>query len=101
MKFGLPPDQFEILEKTLIAPIKKKNIKIYIFGSRARGQFHPFSDIDILIEESGNSVVSESEISKIREELEESRLGVAVDIVRSKELAKSYVESVLKERIEL
>ncbi len=101
MKFGLSEEQFKILNEILIQPLKKKKAKVYIFGSRARGKSHPFSDVDVLFEESADSSISAAELSKIKEELEESRLTVTIDIVSSKDLAKSFVESVQRERVEV
>lgn len=101
MKFGLSEQQFEILNNLLIQPLKKKNAKIYIFGSRARGKHHPFSDVDILFEESTKASISEIELSKIKEALEDSNLTIKVDIVNSKNLAKSFVEAVNREKIEI
>lgn len=101
MKFGLSEQQFEILNEILIQPLKKKNAKVYIFGSRARGKHHPFSDVDILFEESSDVLISDVELSRIKEALEDSRLSVKVDIVNSKNLAKSFVETVTKEKIEV
>ena len=101
MKFGLSEQQFEILNKILIQPLKKKNAKVYVFGSRARGKHHPFSDVDILFEESSDILISDMELSRIKEALEDSRLSVKVDVVNSKNLAKSFVETVTKEKIEI
>lgn len=101
MKFGLSAEQFSILDRILISELKKKKAKVYVFGSRARGDFHPFSDIDILFEESADSPVSTAELSKIKEELEESRLAIKVDVVRSIDLAKSFIDVVLLERVEI
>lgn len=49
MKFSLSDSQFQILEQLLITPLKNKKVLVYIFGSRVRGNPHPFSDIDVLI----------------------------------------------------
>lgn len=66
MKFGLSEQQFEILNDILIQLLKKKNAKVYIFGSRARGKHHPFLDVDILFEESSEGLISDAELSKIK-----------------------------------
>lgn len=101
MKFGLPEEQFAILNEILIQPLKKHKATVYIFGSRATGKAHPFSDVDVLFEESADSLISAAELSKIKEELEESGLTVKIDLVNSKDLAKSFVEAVQRERVEV
>lgn len=101
MKFGLSDQQMEILNKLLILPLKNKKAKVYVFGSRTRGKHHPFSDIDILFEESPSDPISEAEILKIKDALEESHLAVKVDIVSSKNLAKSFAEIVHNEKNEI
>jgi uncharacterized protein len=99
MKFGLSADQYQILSKLLIQPLRSKNVNLYIFGSRARGTQHPFSDIDILLVEPNDFRISASELSKIKEALEESSLTVKVDLVKIQDLAKSYVDRVDAEKV--
>ena len=101
MIFGLSEDQFKILNTILIQPLKQKKAKVYIFGSRARGKFHPYSDVDVLFEEAPDSLISSEELASIKEELEESRLTVKVDVVNFKNLAQSFLNSVLSERVEI
>jgi len=72
---------------------KGKKTKVYLFGSRARGDHTEFSDIDL-------GFLSEEDISEelclLREIIEESWLPYKVDIVDlSKD--KSLLEIVLKE----
>ncbi|MFZ4403975.1 MAG: nucleotidyltransferase family protein [Pseudobdellovibrionaceae bacterium] len=101
LQFGLSQQQFQILQDLLIQPLKSKGAQVFIFGSRAKGQFHPFSDIDILYIESPKYVISVAEISKIKEDLEESALTVKVDVVNIVNLASSYSEDVHKYKVAL
>ena len=72
---------------------KEKKPKIYIFGSRARGDHTKFSDIDLgFLSEEDISY----ELSLLREIIEDSYLPYKVDIVDlSKD--KELLEIVLKE----
>lgn len=97
-KFGLKEDDYNLLKKLVIDPLSVLGCKIYIFGSRARGDNHPYSDVDILYDTQGDSV-SLSQISMIKESIEESRFPVKVDLVSSDELALSYKQQVDKEKI--
>ena len=72
---------------------KGEEVKIFLFGSRARGDSSRFSDIDI-------GFLSNKDISKelvlLREIIEESNIPYKVDIVNLSE-NKDLLEIVLKE----
>lgn len=97
MKFGLTPEELNYLEKNLIIPLKSLDAKVWIFGSRARGDHRKFSDLDILVESARPE--TQTLISKIREVFEEGNFPYKVDIVYFKDLAKSYKSNVISERI--
>jgi predicted nucleotidyltransferase len=98
MKFGLTQDQFKYLQKNVIEPIKKTNSKLWIFGSRARGDHQEFSDIDLMVDSTDDH---SSLIGLINEALEEGNFPFKVDIIQLKDYAQSYLETYLKDRIEL
>ncbi len=68
-------DDFKVLIKNFFA---EEDVKVFLFGSRARGDHLPFSDIDIAVD-------SERDISRelvrLREIIEDSNLPYKVDIV--------------------
>ncbi len=68
----------------------------WVFGSRARGDFKPFSDIDILISFSKN--LPSMLVALIQGTLEESDLPFDVDLVLEEQLLEEYKTSVLRER---
>jgi predicted nucleotidyltransferase len=68
-----------------------------VFGSRSRGDYSEFSDLDILIE----SLSDPTLLSAISEELEESSLLFRIDLVREPDLAETYRDGVFKERVAL
>jgi predicted nucleotidyltransferase len=74
--FGLTLDQFEILKTLVLKPLKERKAKVFVFGSRARGTHHVFSDIDILFEENLNNPISLVELSLIKENIENSNLTI-------------------------
>jgi uncharacterized protein len=98
MKFGLDPKEFEILDQLLLQPLRNHGAKIWVFGSRARGDHKKYSDLDVLYQ-AGN--LPSGLMYDIKTNLEESKLPIKVDIVNDSELAKSYRESVEKDRVEL
>lgn len=99
MKFGLSNEQYGILDRLLFKPLTQKSAQVYVFGSRARGQHHPFSDIDVLYIESKDFPVSDAELASIKETLEESNLTIKVDLVNDQHLAPSFRPSVERDRV--
>lgn len=101
MKFGLTDSEFNFLETTLIAPLKSFGAKVFLFGSRARGTHSKFSDLDLLYCEDENRPITPHEIHEILSQMEESDFPYHVDLVNLKELASSYKDNVLRDRVEL
>jgi uncharacterized protein len=99
-RFGLSTKQFELLSKVILEPLWAiPGVKVWIFGSRARGDFLPYSDIDLLVESTNPS--SRPELSRLRATAEDSALPFKVDLVLFEELAEGYRERVLRERVEI
>ena len=96
---GIKPSDLSLLNSLVITPLKTAGAKIWIYGSRARGDYKPFSDVDILIEKETSLI--KATLSKVKEAIEESTLSLKIDFVFLDDLAKSYVENVLKERREI
>lgn len=98
-KFGLSAQELQFLKKHLILPFKREGFKVYIFGSRALGKNHPYSDVDILL--SGKVTEDSNRLLVLtREFFEESRFPYKVDIVLEQNLAESYRASIFDGRIE-
>lgn len=86
----------EIIKKIASDIFKEKKVKIYLFGSRSRNDFHSTSDIDLAVE--GASKIL---ISLFKEELEESRIPYNVDVIDLKEAPENLKEEIKKEGIVL
>lgn len=99
MKFGLSKEEYEILNTLCVLPLKGLNAEVWIFGSRARHEHNPTSDIDILYKVT--PPLRSALLGKISSALEESRLPYKVDLVNIRNLADSYKDAVLEERIKL
>ena len=98
MNFGLSESDFELLKKLVIKPLQNNSVCVYIFGSRATGKNHPFSDVDLLLEPLKPGTPSSALLSEIKEAIEESRFPVKVELVLLDQLAQSYRERVLLEK---
>ena len=94
--FGLTPTDWEIVKTTCIDPLKKVGAKVWIYGSRARGDHKKFSDVDILYQGTPGPL-----IHLIKEAAEESRLTVKIDLVSIDDLAESYRSNILRDRREV
>lgn len=99
MKFGLDPVQFGILNELIIAPLKSKNAKVWIFGSRAKGTSRPFSDVDLMYE--SPEALPGGFIFDITSELEDSNFNYKLDLVERKNLALSYKDDIEATKIEI
>lgn len=94
MKFGLSEDIYnQILEI-----VKKYNYSFKIFGSRARGDFKNYSDIDIAIFER----VTEDDEYKIRNEIDLLDIPYTIDLVFVTDTTKKeLLNSIMKEGVDL
>ncbi len=99
MKFGLTDTHYATIVDLAIRPLKSVGAKVFVFGSRARGDQRKFSDLDLAVE--STTPLSLSFLAKIRSALEDSDLPIKVDIVDMSELAESFRNNVLQERIEV
>lgn len=100
MKFGLNEEDLQFLSQNLILPLKQQGLRVFIFGSRATGKNHPYSDIDILLEGPIDQDASRT-ISQIQEFFEESNFPYKIDLVKAENLASSYRPGVLRDRVEV
>jgi uncharacterized protein len=69
---------------------------VYIFGSRARGNPRPASDIDLAVAVSGNG---NSVVSSLRENFENSTIPFTVDVVNLDICGSTLVDEVSREGV--
>lgn len=70
--------------------------KVWIFGPRARGDYRPHSDIDLLLE--AVPPVPQKTLGRLSEALEESTLPYKVDLVTPETLLPAYQNGVHAEK---
>ena len=79
--------------------LKAYGIKdIHLFGSLARGESRPKSDVDLLVEFDQSAHIGMFEFSRLRRELSEL-LGCEVDLATPDALHRDMKEDILKEAI--
>jgi predicted nucleotidyltransferase len=92
---GLCDSDLTIIKKALGIHIKIA----WLFGSRAKGTQQKYSDIDLLLDPDYD--LNLQDLAKIRDYLEESPLPFKVDLVLRSQLAASYIDSIMSERVRL
>ena len=85
--FGLEDRHLNFIKETLKKYIPNPNAKFYIFGSRARGKFREYSDVDIAID---SSDLTSTIKSKLELEFENSTFPYEVDIVDLNNIKESF-----------
>lgn len=98
MRFGLKPDEHDYITKNIINPLIKLNLKVFCFGSRARGTHAKFSDLDLMIE-GPKTLEAEKLKSSLQERLSQENFPYKVDLVFFEEYAKTYHETYFKDRV--
>lgn len=99
--FGLSPEEYKFLTDHLIEHLKKMGASVYIFGSRARGKHHKFSDVDMMYVENTSHSIDTLKISEILTFFEESTFPYKIDLVDKKCMAKSYLPKIELEKVEV
>lgn len=96
MKFGLTQDQYKFIQTQVVHPLEKLGAKVWCYGSRARGDYRHFSDLDLMVETSHD--ISNS-ISQLQEFLVESNFPYKVDLVKLNDFADSYRNSFEQDKV--
>lgn len=92
------PDPLTVARLIVAGELKGVPVRIFLFGSRARGQSAPGSDIDIAL--LAESPLPRSLLSRMRESLEESTIPVHVDVVDLAVADETFRRAVLAEAVE-
>jgi predicted nucleotidyltransferase len=86
--------------RDIVVPIINKhlpNAKILLYGSRARCEDHPASNIDIAID--AGHLIGETIMGYIRSDVEESELPIAFNIVDFNAVSAKMQETILEDAI--
>ncbi len=74
-------EQYALLERLVIQPLKNQGAEVFIFGSRATGKHHAHSDVDLLYRIEQGPPLPPGYLSGIKEAIEESRFPFTVELV--------------------
>ncbi len=89
-KFGLPQKTYTIIKEYLKQIKEIENVKI--FGSRARGNFKPYSDIDLVLY---GKNINEKLILHISTELDELPTPYKFDIIDYKTIDNENLKTII------
>ena len=85
------------LKDIVLDELKNEPVKIFVFGSRARGDFRLGSDVDIgLISQ---KKAYSNRVSFLREKIENSNIPYKVDIVNFEEVSEDFRQKALEKII--
>ena len=96
MRFGLTQEQSNFIQDNVVAPIAKLGGRVFVYGSRARGDHKRFSDLDLMVEFNSSLYPS---LAHIQELLQNSNFPYKVDLVPYPEFAEAYRKSYQKEKV--
>lgn len=82
------------IKKIIFKHFPPKKYQIFLFGSRATDTNRHFSDYDIGI--MGETPLSSSQLSQVKEELEESQLPIVVDVVDLKTVDPEFKQIAMR-----
>ena len=91
------PD-LELASRIIRAHLAGRNVRVRLFGSRARGDSRTWSDIDVAVQ--ANATLPAGVLSTLREALEESSCLLNVDVVDWNDADAALRESITHEGIE-
>ncbi len=86
------------VRRIVLAAIGHEKASVYLFGSWARGEATPLSDIDVAIEP--HTILPPGTFARLRERLEESHVPYHVDIVDLRRVTPAFRQRVLTEGVQ-
>lgn len=95
--YGLKEGDFKAMKEILSRHFKNhEEFKVWIYGSRARGDHKPHSDIDLLLRV--KPLLTEPQMAGLRADFEESDIPFKVDAVTEEALFGPYRPGVERDR---
>ena len=79
--------------------VRGRKVKVFVFGSRARGDNSPVSDIDLGVFFESGAPDERFAISLLRERFENSNIPQKVDVVNLNEVPDEFKRQILKEAV--
>ena len=100
MKFGLEKRYLDYILQVLRENIPQKDAKFYIFGSRAKGNFKEYSDIDIAVKLTDGKISADI-LGKILLVFSDSTLPYEVDVIDLNAIDEKFRDLIKDSLVEL
>ena len=98
MKFGLEDRHVNFIKEILFKHITNPDAKFYIFGSRAKGRYKEYSDVDIAID--SPDMTLEQKL-KLESDFENSIFPYEVDVVDLNDIKENFKNVIINDLVEL
>lgn len=98
--YGLEEKYIEFIKGTIKTYFPDDDIKCYIFGSRAKGEYQEYSDIDIALQ-LGDVKISIDKIGQILMAFKDSTLPYEVDVIDLNSIDNKFKNIIQDSLIEL
>lgn len=95
MIFGLTDHEYRYIEMQVLVPVEARGGQVFCYGSRARGDYRQFSDLDLMIE-AGNDL--SALLGEIQEQLIQSNFPYKVDLVEFRTFADAYKPGYMRDK---
>lgn len=95
MTFGLTPAEYRYISQEVVAPLQAQGAQVFCYGSRARGDHQPFSDLDLMVEADHDLSAL---VSQLQEQLSAGNFPYKVDLVQLRHFADAYRPGYLRDR---
>lgn len=96
MKFGLTQSEYDFILNQVVEPLRSRGAIVWCFGSRARGDYQKFSDLDLMVESEEDL---SGTLSSLRELVEESNFPYKIDLAQKKYFASSYLAGFERDKL--
>ena len=100
MKFGLEQRHLDFIKEVLQKNISDNNAKFYIFGSRAKGTYKDYSDIDIAVK-LADQKLSADILGKLLLEFSDSTLPYEVDVIDLNSIDEKFKKLIADSLVEI
>lgn len=98
--FGLEERHIDFILEVLHQNIPQKDAKFYVFGSRAKGNYKEYSDIDIAVQ-LPEEKLSADILGKVLVEFSDSTLPYEVDVIDLNAIDEKFRELIENTLVEL
>ena len=92
-KMGLTIEQYDYIHRIFSTFLPQ--VQVLVFGSRARGNFKKYSDLDLALD--SKSPINPRDLSIIRENFSQSRLPFKIDLVELTRLDSDFKTEISKD----